>query len=95
MTLLIAIIIFLELLQFIVIADVILSWLAIFWLNLRPQFLKDIIEPLYKKIKSFLPTTIWPIDFTPIVVIIFLWFLEWFLYIIFPELAIEIANLTK
>ena len=95
MTLLLGIIIFLEIIQYIVFADVILSWLTIFWLKIRPKFLSDIIDPMYKNIKKIIPTTIWPIDLTPIVVIIILAFLRWILFIIFPELKFEVIHLLK
>ncbi len=74
----------LELMQYIIFADVILSWLQIFWLNLRPKFLADIIDPLYWLVKKYLPTTIWPIEFTPIVILMVIFFLIWAINMVFP-----------
>lgn len=93
MSLLIALIIFLELLYWIIIFDVILSWLTLLWLKSRPKFIADIIDPIYKSIKKILPTSIWPIDLTPIVVIIVIIFIKGLLFTIFPELQIEASNL--
>jgi len=95
MEILLAIIIFIEILSYIVIADVILSWLTLFWLRFRPKFIADIIDPMYKNVKKIIPTTFWPMDFTPIVIILLLFFLKWTLFIIFPELQIEVNNLMK
>ncbi|MGB2110775.1 MAG: hypothetical protein ACPHY8_02405 [Patescibacteria group bacterium] len=47
MELLFAIYILLEIMQYIIFADVILSWLTLFGLNIRPKFLADIIDPIY------------------------------------------------
>ena len=95
MQILIAIIVFLEIMSYIVIFDVILSWLSIFWFKARPKFIADIIDPLYKNVKKYVPTKIWMMDFTPIVVFLLIGFIKWLLYIIFPELQVEIFNLTN
>ncbi|MDR0772126.1 MAG: YggT family protein [Candidatus Peribacteria bacterium] len=36
--------------------DVILSWFGVLGMNLRPAFLANILEPIYKRIKSIIPT---------------------------------------
>jgi YggT family protein len=90
---LMTIIILLEIVSYIVIFDVILSWLILLWINFRPKFIADIIDPLYKNIKKYIPTSIWPFDFTPIVIILLLMFIKGALYIVFPELQIEVNNL--
>ena len=95
MQILIAVIIFLEIISYFIIADVILSWLSLFWVKFRPSFLADIIDPLYKNVKNYIPTSIWPVDFTPIVIIILLIFIKWALFIIFPELQFEVNNLMN
>ena len=76
--------ILLELMQYIIFADIILSWLRIFWLNIRPKFLADIIDPIYWFVKKYLPTTIWPLDFTPIVILMIIYFLIGWVDILFP-----------
>lgn len=92
---LLTVIIFLEILSYIVIFDVILSWLTLFWLKIRPKFIADIIDPLYKSIRKIIPTSIWPVDFTPIVIIVLIIFIKWALFIIFPELLTQVNNLMK
>jgi uncharacterized protein YggT (Ycf19 family) len=79
--------IFLDLLSIIVIIDVILKWLFVFWINLRPKFIADIMDPIYFYIKKIIPTTFWPIDFTPIIIILITYFIKWLLIIIFPDLS--------
>ena len=84
MEILFAIYILLEIMQYIIFADVILSWLRLFWLNIRPKFLADIIDPIYSNIKRILPTSIWPLDFTPIVVLLVIFFITGAVSMIFP-----------
>jgi len=93
--LILALMIFLEILTYMIIFDVILSWLTVFWLNIRPQFLADIIDPIYKNIKKILPTTFWPLDLTPIIVIFTIIFIKWILVLMFPETLTDINNLMN
>ncbi|MDD2871340.1 MAG: YggT family protein [Candidatus Gracilibacteria bacterium] len=95
MQILLAIIIFLEIISYLIIFDVILSWLILFGLNLRPKFLADIIDPIYKNIRKIIPTTFGPLDFTPIVAIILIIFIKGALYIVFPNLLVEVSNLMN
>lgn len=78
--------IILEIISRMLLFDVILSWLSLFWLKIRPKFLSDIMDPIYIRIKKVFPTTIWFFDFTPIILIIILIFLKWILIFIFPEI---------
>ncbi len=94
-TIFIALIIFLNILEYFVIFDVILSWLAIFWINFRPKFIASVMDPIYSKIKSILPTTIWPLDLTPIIVIFAIIFLKSLIFVFFPEISSIINNLYK
>jgi len=93
MQILLAIMILFQIIYYIIILDVILSWLTLFWLQIRPKFIADIIDPIYKNIKKIIPTSIWPVDFTPIVVIFTIIFIRWVLIIIFPDLANQAINL--
>lgn len=86
-----AILIFLELLFYIIFIDVILSWLILVWLRFRPKFIADIIDPIYNFIKKIIPTTFWPMDFTPIIAIIIIMFLRWILFFLNPN----IINILK
>lgn len=78
--------IFLEILYILVIIDVILSWITMIWLNIRPRFLADLINPIYIFVKKIIPTTIWPFDFTPIIILFWISFLKWLIIIFFPEI---------
>lgn len=95
MIFLLAIIILLEIISYIVILDVILSWLILLWIRFRPKFVADIIDPLYKNVRKYIPTSIWPLDFTPIVIILLLMFIKGAIFILFPELQIEFNNLIN
>ncbi len=95
MKLLIVIIIFLKLISYLVIFDVILSWLVMFWLKIRPKFVSDILDPIYLYIKKIIPTNIWPFELTPIIIIFIIYFIEWTIYILFPEIIPEINNLLN
>ncbi|MDQ7009234.1 MAG: YggT family protein [Candidatus Gracilibacteria bacterium] len=63
------IVIILIILKYILVLDIIFSWLTLLGINFRPKFISDIMEPIYKKIKSTIPTSIGPIDFAPIIII--------------------------
>lgn len=78
--------------QILVFVDVVLSWLSLFWLKLRPKFLADLIDPMYKNIKKIVPTNFWPLDLTPIVVIFALIILQWLILTLFPEVRILINS---
>lgn len=79
--------IFLDILWLLVFVDVILSWLSIFQINIRPKFLANIIDSIYEFIKKNISTTIGPLDFTPIIVIFLIYFLKKLLIIFFPEIS--------
>ncbi len=68
------IVIILIILKYILIFDIILSWLTLLWINFRPKFILDIMDPIYKIIKNKIPTTIWPIEFAPIIIYIWIIF---------------------
>lgn len=68
-------VIILILLKYILFIDIILSWLPLFWINFRPKFISDIMDPIYKKIKNTIPTSIWSVDFSPIIIILIIGFL--------------------
>jgi YggT family protein len=74
-TLISTIIIFLHLFYYLIIIDIILSWLSLALPNIRPKFIANLIDPIYNSIKKVVPTTIWWLDFTPIIVILFITFL--------------------
>lgn len=79
--------IFLDILYVLVFVDVILSWLLIFNINLKPKFLSDIMRPMYQNIKKLFPTTFGPFDFTPIIIILIITFLKWLIVVFFPEIS--------
>jgi uncharacterized protein YggT (Ycf19 family) len=76
--------IFLDFIKYLVIFHIILSWLANFWLNIKPSFLKSIIDPLYNGIKDLIPTTVWPLDFTGVIILLIVFFLTGLLETFFP-----------
>jgi len=93
-TLALAMIILLELLTYFVIFDVILSWLALIWIK-RPIFVGSILDPIYEIVKKYIPTTIWPFELTPIIVIFLFMFLKWIVILIFPDVVGEITKLSN
>jgi hypothetical protein len=52
----IAIVIFLELIIYLIIFDIILSWLTLAGINFRPKFIRDVLSPIYKLIRKYIPT---------------------------------------
>jgi len=79
-----AIIFLTEIIFYIMVVDIILSWLMLFWVRFRPRFISDILDPVYSTIKSILPTTFWPLDFTPIIVIMIIYFIRAVVIILNP-----------
>lgn len=74
-TLLTAIVIFLQLIFYIVVFDVILSWLTLAGIRFRPQFMRDVLNPVYGLVRKYIPTKFWAFDFTPIIIIFGITFL--------------------
>ena len=53
-----AIVLFMTMIRWIIFIDVILSFLMIFGIKFKPQFISSIVEPLYAWVKDKIPTTI-------------------------------------
>jgi uncharacterized protein YggT (Ycf19 family) len=95
MIIILAFLIFLRILTYLIILDIILSWLSLLWLKLRPQFLSDIIDPIYNSIKKIIPTTIWPFDLTPIIVYLLIFFITGLIFTFFPESQWEFFKILQ
>lgn len=84
---------FLSFLRILIFLDVILSLLSsLFWSNIRLNVFASILDPLYFQVKKYLPTNIWVIDLTPLVILFIIMFLEGFVFILFPEMIWVIKN---
>ena len=94
-TILISILLLADIITYIVFFDVILSWLMLFWLKVRPQFIADILDPMYIKIKDTIPTTIWPLDLTPIIIIFLMMIVQWFVVAYDPSIAAYYRDLIS
>ena len=94
-TIVIWILIFLEILTYIIFVDIILSWLTLVWVRFRPKFIADILDPFYNFIKNTIPTNIWPIEFSAFILILFIIFIRWAIFILFPEVKVEINSLIR
>lgn len=90
-----SILIFLELLWYVILFDVLLSWLSLFGISFRPKWLADIIDPLYSFIRKYIPTRIGAFDFTPIILVFLLMFLRGILLVNFPEVALQVHSLMR
>lgn len=94
-TIILSIFILLDLLYYIIIFHIILSWLTLFWILIRIKFIDDLILPIYKNVKKIIPTNIWPFDFTPIIIIFIILFLKWLIMMFFPEFSNNALNILK
>ncbi|MDD3646026.1 MAG: YggT family protein [Candidatus Gracilibacteria bacterium] len=83
-----AILIFLNIIIYLIFFDVILSWLTLFGIRWRPQFIASIIDPLYAFVRKIIPTRIGAFDLTPIVILIAIYFISGVILTIYPELGI-------
>lgn len=79
--------IFLDILSILVLVDVILSWFMVFWLKWRPQFLWGILDPIYVFVRKHISTYLWPVDFTPIVIIFGIYLFKILIVSFFPEIS--------
>jgi len=48
---------FLDIIYYLVIFDVILSWLTLAGIKFRPKIIVDILKPIYRFVKKSIPTT--------------------------------------
>lgn len=94
-TILVAILLLADIIKYFVIFDVILSWLVLFWLRIRPKFVSDIIDPIYKKIRDIIPSSFWPLDFTPIIVIFLLLFIQGLIFSFDPSIQQYYFDITN
>ena len=94
-TIWIAIKIFLDIIFYLIIFDVILSWLNLFWLRYRPKFLAQIIDPIYATINKFIPTTFGMFRFDALIAILIIFFLQGLLIMIIPWLDQELLRLSQ
>jgi len=94
-TVFIAILLLTDIIKFIIIIDIILSWLSLLWFRIRPKFVSDIIDPIYKSIKNIIPTSFWPIDFTPIIILIILIIIKGIIYSFDPSIAQYYFDITN
>lgn len=65
-----SILIFLSLVQWMILIDVILSWLSLIGVYFRPKFIQAITTPLYETVRRYIPSSFSGIDFAPIIVFI-------------------------
>ncbi len=75
-TIILAIYFFLNFVQIFIFVDVILSWLTLFWLKLRPKIISDLIDPMYFYVRKYIKTSFWPVDFTPLIILIIISLLQ-------------------
>ena len=94
-TIWIAIKIFLEIIFYLIIFDVILSWLSLMWLKYRPKFLSQTIDPIYKFINKYIPTTFWMFRFDALIAILIIIFMQGLLVILIPWLWQELLRLSQ
>jgi YggT family protein len=68
-------VIFLSLIEYIIIIEIILSWLVLFGIRVRIGFFVSVTGPLYTMVRRYLPTTLGPLDFTPLIILLAIQFL--------------------
>lgn len=92
--LILAAVIFLELIFYIVVFDVILSWLSLAWIRFRPKFMRDILDPMYAFVRKYIPSRFWMFDFTPIIIIFSTTFLKTLIIASSPEVSQLLGQLS-
>lgn len=94
-TIIIALLLFIDIFFYMILFSVIMSWLSLFWLNFKIKFIDNLIEPVFKFVKKNIPTTFWPFDFSPIIIIFILFFIRWLIVSFYPEIALYYNNLIN
>ena len=89
------IIFFTDIILYIIFFDIILSWLSLFWLNWRAEFLKSIVDPLYGFINKIVPTSFGMFRFDALIAIIFIYFIQGLLFMNISWLREEILRLMN
>ena len=89
------IIFFTNIIIYIIIFDIILSWLSLLWLRWKPEFLRSIVEPLYVFINKIVPTTFGMFRFDALITLIIIYFIQGLLFINIPWLKEEFLRLTS
>ena len=77
----------LELYMYIVIGSAVISWVNPDPNNPIVRFLRSATEPVFKKVRQYIPAVMGGIDFTPIIIILAIIFLREFLVGVLSDLA--------
>lgn len=80
--------IFLSILRWIVIFDVILSWSALFGFRIRIPFVRSLLDPLYRFIRAHFPVSFSGLDFAPIVLLLGIFVAEWGIIRLVPSVTV-------
>lgn len=89
------ILVLIDLIYYMILIDIVLSWLSLGWINARIKFIRDILEPIYDRIRNTIQTNIWPFDFTPIILVIFLVIIRGLIWYYNPEIILFYQNILK
>ena len=89
------ILVLIDLMFIIIFIHIVLSWMQILWVKIKIKFIDSILEPIYKKIKNIIPTTIWPFELAPAIVIVILLFVQIFIANYDPVLFTNYKNLIN
>ncbi len=76
--------------MWIVIVSALLSWVNPDPYNPIVKFLRNVTEPVYRKIRKFIPTYFGGIDIAPLIVLFIIMFLQYFLVPSLHELAVRL-----
>lgn len=93
---LITILLLTDIITYMILIDVIISWVSVFlWAWIKIKFISDILEPIYKFIKKFIPTSFWPIEFAPVILIMVIWLIRWLVSAYDMEIIMTYKDLFK
>lgn len=93
-TIFLAIVIFLDIIFYIIVFDIILSWLNLAGIRFRPIFVARIVDPLYGFVRKYIPTRFGMFDFTPMIIIFSIIVITTTITNSVPELEAYLMELT-
>lgn len=93
---LISILLLADVMFYLILIDVIFSWISVFvWRDIKIKFISNILDPIYDSIKKVIPTTFWPMEFVPIILIFAIWIIQWLIWAYDMEIILTYRDLLK
>lgn len=92
---LLVLLIIIDLFKIMIFIHIIFSWLNVIWVKFKIDFIDSILEPIYERIRNTIPTTIWPFDISPVILLLFIFFTQGLIKLYDIETFINYKNIIN